>query len=198
MSFGALGNEGIFALTGAAIAGGGAGYATYKSSGYDEGGGGPRSSGIINAGSSASLAPIGTVYYPLPEGVNREDIGVNDLPGPGGLAGKVTKSSWLSRLFKGWKTAKLLGPSTQFGIKISKQLSKRGWTKDLVVDAINNPARTVKWKDTRYLPGGNKLNDSATAFYSKEGGYVVRNNRTGDIVQISDRLDNNWLAPWDQ
>jgi hypothetical protein len=30
-----------------------------------------------------------------------------------------------------------------------------------------------------------------------EGGYVVRNDRTGDIVQVSDRTDLGWRAPWD-
>jgi hypothetical protein len=92
---------------------------------------------------------------------------------------------------------KLLGPPTKFGTKIQKQLSKRGWTKDFVQKTIDKPAKTVGWKDTRHLPGGGRLNDPATAFYSKRGGYVVRNDRTGDIVQVSNRMDKNWSAPWD-
>ncbi|MCR4308079.1 MAG: hypothetical protein NUV80_05980 [Candidatus Berkelbacteria bacterium] len=96
----ALGGEGLLAYGGAAIAGGGAGLLTYKSSGYSEGGGGSRSPGIINAGSSASLAPIGTVYYPRKEGAPDPDP--SDLmPGLGGAVGKVNKSAsgWLSKLF---------------------------------------------------------------------------------------------------
>jgi RHS repeat-associated protein len=42
-----------------------------------------------------------------------------------------------------------------------------------------------------------RMNDPATAYYSREGGYVVRNDRTGDIVQVSDRNDPDWVAPWD-
>jgi hypothetical protein len=42
------------------------------------------------------------------------------------------------------------------------------------------------------------MNDPATVYYSARGGYVVRNNRTGDIVQISNRLNPNWRAPWDR
>ena len=39
------------------------------------------------------------------------------------------------------------------------------------------------------------MDDPATAYYSRRGGYVVRNDRTGDIVQISDRTDPNWIGP---
>jgi RHS repeat-associated protein len=96
------------------------------------------------------------------------------------------------------KTApKLLGPGTQFGAKIEGQLAKRGWTKDLVQSTIDKPTRTVPWSDTRHLPGGGRMNDPATAFYGERGGYVVRNNRTGDIIQVSDRTDPGWKAPWD-
>jgi len=92
---------------------------------------------------------------------------------------------------------KLLGPGTHFGAKIEGQLAKRGWTKDLVQSAIDNPSRTVAWKDTRHLPGGRTVSEPATAYYSQRGGYVVRNNRTGDIVQVSKRSEQGWKAPWD-
>lgn len=42
------------------------------------------------------------------------------------------------------------------------------------------------------------MDDPATAYYSGRGGYVVRNNRTGDIVQVSNRTDPGWKAPWDR
>lgn len=92
---------------------------------------------------------------------------------------------------------KLLGPGTQFGAKIEGQLAGRGWTKDLVQSTIDKPARTVPWTDTRHLPGGGRMNDPATVYYGQRGGYVVRNNRTGDIIQVSDRTDPGWIAPWD-
>jgi hypothetical protein len=91
---------------------------------------------------------------------------------------------------------KLLGPGTKFGTKIIKQLSKRGWTKSRVQQTIDRPVRQVKTVDKRYLPGGSRLNDPATAYFRKDGSYVVRNNRTGDIVQVSNRLDPNWKAPF--
>jgi RHS repeat-associated protein len=92
---------------------------------------------------------------------------------------------------------KLLGPGVSFGAKIEGQLAGRGWTKALADSAVRNPARTVPWRDTRHLPGGGRMNDPAMAYYSQRGGYVVRNERTGDIVQVSNRTDPKWIAPWD-
>ena len=109
---------------------------------------------------------------------------------------KVMKA--LPKVCKAAKTTpKLLGPGTQFGAKIEGQLAKRGWTKDLVQSTIDKPTRTVPWSDTRHLRGGGRLNAPATAYYGQRGGYVVRNNRTGDIIQVSDRTDPGWEAPWD-
>lgn len=36
------------------------------------------------------------------------------------------------------------------------------------------------------------MNDPATANYYKDSGYVVQNNKTGDIVQVSDVKDPKW------
>lgn len=77
-------------------------------------------------------------------------------------------------------------------------MEKRGWTDDHIQDTLNNLTRTVSTTDTRWLPGADgPLNDPATAYYSSSGGYVVRNNVAGQIAQISNRYDPNWIAPWD-
>ena len=86
---------------------------------------------------------------------------------------------------------KLLGPATRHGDKILDQLAGRGWTKDLVQSTIDKPIRTVTARDTRKFTGG-RNNDPATKYYADGGGYVVRNNRTGDIVQVSNRFNPNW------
>jgi hypothetical protein len=84
------------------------------------------------------------------------------------------------------------------GEHIAELMGKRGWTERLIQSTIGNPVRTVATRDTRRLAGGGgRMNDPATAYYSQRGGYVVRNDRTGDIVQISDRTDPDWIAPWD-
>ena len=82
--------------------------------------------------------------------------------------------------------------------KSGKQMSKRGWTEESIHETIDNPVRTVAARDTRWFPGADKaLNDPATAYYSSDGGYVVRNDNTGEIVQISNKFKPNWKAPWD-
>jgi filamentous hemagglutinin len=41
------------------------------------------------------------------------------------------------------------------------------------------------------------LNDPATGYSAKDGSYVIRNDRTGAIVQVSNKNDPKWVAPWD-
>lgn len=54
-------------------------------------------------------------------------------------------------------------------------------------------------RDYRKIPGSvGRMDDPATAYYGRRGGYVVRNERTGDVVQVSDRLNPHWKAPWDR
>jgi len=82
--------------------------------------------------------------------------------------------------------------------KIGKQMGKRGWNDELIQETLTNPSKTLQTTDTRWLPGAEKpLNDPATAFIRSDGNYVVRNNKTGEIVQISNINDPNWIAPWD-
>ncbi|UOE45625.1 colicin E5-related ribonuclease [Agromyces larvae] len=86
---------------------------------------------------------------------------------------------------------------TQIGPKIERQMSGRGWTRDMVEDLIENPSRTVATRDTRWLSNGVERNDApATAYLNSRGGYVVRNDETGDIVQVSNLNDPNWKSPW--
>ena len=87
-------------------------------------------------------------------------------------------------------------PTHQVGRKIQKQMAKRGWTTADIEDTLRNPARTVCTRDMRYLPNGTSMNDPATAYLRQDGHYVVRNDRTGDIVQISNRNDPTWETPF--
>lgn len=41
------------------------------------------------------------------------------------------------------------------------------------------------------------MNDPATAYIDESGHYVVINDRTNDVVQISNRNDPDWRAPWE-
>jgi RHS repeat-associated protein len=92
---------------------------------------------------------------------------------------------------------KLLGPGTSIGSKIEKQMAKRGWNREAVDKLIANPHSTRAVRDTRHSPSGVKVNDPATAYINRQGHYVIRNNRTGDVVQVSNRHDLDWVSPWD-
>jgi len=83
-----------------------------------------------------------------------------------------------------------------FESKISKQMNKRGWNEVKVNDTINNPTKTVRTTDTRWNSDGTRRSDSATAYIDKDGSYVVRNDKDGTIIQVSDRNDPDWKSPF--
>ena len=86
----------------------------------------------------------------------------------------------------GKKSPELLGPGTRFTPKIKRQLARRGWTERKVQSTINNPAHTSS--------ALNRANgSSAAAYFDRNGAYVVRDNITGEIIQVSNRLDPNWV-----
>ncbi|EUJ57920.1 hypothetical protein MCOL2_08556 [Listeria fleischmannii FSL S10-1203] len=64
-------------------------------------------------------------------------------------------------------------------------MKKRGWTQASVKKLTNNPYTTRK--STNKATG-----NSATAYYDKKGNYVIVDNRTKEIVQVSNRYDKGW------
>jgi hypothetical protein len=70
--------------------------------------------------------------------------------------------------------------------KIIKQMGSRGWDSGTINDTIQSPTATSP--ATNKATGG-----SATAYFNSDGSYVVRDNTTGTIIQISNRNDPNWV-----
>lgn len=62
----------------------------------------------------------------------------------------------------------------------------RGWTKELIHGTVNSPFTT---RAATNRATGN----AATAFFTKEGTYVVQDNVTGQIIQVNNRLDPKWI-----
>jgi RHS repeat-associated protein len=83
---------------------------------------------------------------------------------------------------------RLLGPGTKFTPKILNQLASRGWTPKLVQRVIDRPVHT---SPAFSRATGNR----ATAYFDRSGAYVVRDNVTGEIVQVSNRLNPSAWKP---
>ncbi len=80
------------------------------------------------------------------------------------------------------------------GTTIIDQMKERGWTNDDIDNTLDNPSGTVSTFDNRKGP---TRGDPATGYYASDRtGYVVRNNRTGEVFSVSDRNDANWLPFW--
>ena len=73
-----------------------------------------------------------------------------------------------------------------FGSKTEAYITKRGWTWDSMIAVVNKPYITSE--ATNKLTG-----NAATAYYTKVGDYVVVDNITGDLVQVSKFGDTGWI-----
>lgn len=66
------------------------------------------------------------------------------------------------------------------------QLTSRGWDQSSIDNVVNGPVHTST--ATNRATG-----NPATAYFDSSGNYVVRDNVTGDLVQMSNRNDPNWI-----
>ena len=99
--------------------------------------------------------------------------------------------------YVGGKLITKSGTHIEIESKIAKQMPKRGWDVDSIDNTISKPHNTVVTTDTRYDKiSGARLNEPATAYINKDGSYVVRNDISGKIVQVSDKYKPDWVAPW--
>ena len=75
----------------------------------------------------------------------------------------------------------VFGSSTKSTQKLSNQMSSRGWTEDIVRDTVDNPFTT---RNSINKATGN----STTVFYTEQGSYVIVDDITNEIVQVSDNI----------
>lgn len=78
--------------------------------------------------------------------------------------------------------------------KIRDQLDDRGWTEEDVQDITKGPVTgtsTDKRKPNKTADGLGR--DDTASVYGPKDGYVVVNDRTKEVVQISDRTDPGWI-----
>lgn len=109
---------------------------------------------------------------------NRHIVAVSGTIASGGLGGRAL--TWLAgRMVRG-------GVQTRIGEKIEGQMGRRGWDAGSVNRTIKSPHTT---RGATKKANGNP----ATAYFNKDGSHVVRDNRTGDVLQISNRNDPNWI-----
>jgi filamentous hemagglutinin len=78
------------------------------------------------------------------------------------------------------------GEGVKIDDKIAGQLGDRGWTEEGVRElTTKEPAGT-----TTDNTGGRSA--SATVYGTKTGGHVIVNDKTGQVVQVSDKDDPDW------
>ncbi len=78
--------------------------------------------------------------------------------------------------------------------KIGGQLEARGWTQQEVQAVVNEGpvGTTMDNRSAGKTPDGLPRNDPASVYGSKNG-YVVVNDPTGEVVQVSGKNDPGWI-----
>ena len=72
--------------------------------------------------------------------------------------------------------------------KLTNQMKSRGWTEDLIKNTVDNPY-TVRSSVNK------ATGNTATVFYTRQGSYVIVDDITKAIVQISDNINPSMWAP---
>ncbi|HWH25193.1 MAG TPA: RHS repeat-associated core domain-containing protein [Pseudolysinimonas sp.] len=85
-----------------------------------------------------------------------------------------------------------LARGLSYSTKIEGQLAGRGWTKEAIQATVESPNATHAVWD---LTTGAK--QAATAYVQRSGGYVVVNEESGAVVQISNLNKAGWKPVWE-
>jgi len=67
--------------------------------------------------------------------------------------------------------------------KLQREMERRGWTEDEIKDLVDNPYTT---RESTVKANG----DSATVYYNEDGSYVVVDDITHEVIQVSGDRDN--------
>ena len=79
------------------------------------------------------------------------------------------------------------GSDTKSAAKLSNQMTLRGWTESTVIDTVSSPYTT---RVSTNMATGN----AATVFYNQSGGYVIIDDVTKAVVQVSDNINpTSWI-----
>ncbi|MCW2484843.1 hypothetical protein J5069_02920 [Candidatus Symbiopectobacterium sp. NZEC127] len=93
------------------------------------------------------------------------------------------------------KEAQTKTPELKFDDKIKGQMGVRGWTEADVKDIVAKGAKgrsEDKRSPEKTPPDFLGRNDPATV-YGGPGKHVIVNDRTGEVVQVSDKTDKDWV-----
>lgn len=85
--------------------------------------------------------------------------------------------------------AKIDPDDISLGKKSEAYTSQRGWSLDSIKNVVGNPA------ETRSNPNivNRRNRNPVTYYYRPDGHYVVIDDVTGEVVQVSDINDPNWI-----
>lgn len=82
----------------------------------------------------------------------------------------------------------VFGSETKSATKLANQMNSRGWTPDSVKSTVDNPFTTR-------VSVNKRTGNTATVFYTEKGSYVVVDDVTHEIIQVSENINMETWAP---
>ena len=82
----------------------------------------------------------------------------------------------------------VFGSDTKSVTKLNNQMVKRGWSETTVRDTVSKPYTTR-------VSTNKATGNPATVYYNQSGGYVIIDDVTDVIVQVSDNINPSTWAP---
>ena len=80
----------------------------------------------------------------------------------------------------------VFGSASKSAARLQSQMLSRGWTEQTV-------QQTVRYSRITREATNLANNNPATAFFNRDGSYVVIDNITRVVIQVSNRFDPNWI-----
>lgn len=86
-------------------------------------------------------------------------------------------------------------PEIKIDGKIKGQIDKRGWTEQEIKDAVSKGPKgsSIDKRGPKKTPPDHLGRNDPATVYGKPGEYVVINDRTGEVAQVSDKTDKGWI-----
>ena len=111
-----------------------------------------------------------------------------DVTGIGHDAGKFMESIQDASKGRGKGDSIVFGSDTKSVTKLNNQMVKRGWSETTVRDTVSKPYTTR-------VSTNKATGNPATVYYNQSGGYVIIDDVTDVIVQVSDNINPSTWAP---
>jgi hypothetical protein len=145
---------------------------------------------VVNAGWSIAGVTVAAGFHVVIEKVKilKDPYSDDIIKGGGKYADEIAENAKVAEnISEGPGSNIKFGSDTKSIQKLSNQMTQRGWTESTVRNTVSSPHITR-------ISTNKATGNSATVYYNKSGGYVIIDDVTKAVVQVSDNINpSTWI-----